>query len=56
MVVGWGMVQILASAFGSFEEFSFSFSFNPKSLVIAYAMGMIATYIVVIISACARAT
>ncbi|MHB8160576.1 MAG: ABC transporter permease [Thermoleophilia bacterium] len=51
MVVGWGMVQILASAFGSFEEFSFSFSFNPKSLVIAYALGMIATYIVVIISA-----
>ena len=51
MVVGWGMVQILASAFGSFEEFSFSFSFNFKSLVIAYAMGMIATYVVVIISA-----
>lgn len=51
IVVGWGMVQILASAFGSFEEFSFSFSFNPKSLVIAYAMGMIATYIVVVISA-----
>lgn len=51
MVVGWGMVQILASAFGSFEEFSFSFNFNPKSLVIAYSMGMIATYVVVIISA-----
>ncbi|MDO8736619.1 MAG: FtsX-like permease family protein [Thermoleophilia bacterium] len=51
VVVGWGMVQILASAFGSFEEFSFSFSFNVKSLVIAYSMGMIATYIIVIISA-----
>jgi len=51
VVVGWGMVQILASAFGSFEEFSFSFSFNVKSLVIAYAMGMIATYVVVFISA-----
>ena len=51
VLVGWGMVQVLASAFGSFEEFSFSFSFNVKSLVISYAMGMIATYIVVIISA-----
>ncbi len=51
MVVGWGMVQILSSAFGSFEEFSFSFSFNIKSLVIAYSMGMIATYLIVIISA-----
>lgn len=51
IVVGWGMVKILASAFGSFEEFSFSFSFNPKSLVISYAMGMIATFIIVIISA-----
>ncbi len=51
MVVGWGMVQILASAFGSFEEFSFSFSFNIKSLVIAYSLGMIATYVIVIISA-----
>lgn len=51
IVVGWGMVQILASAFGSFEEFSFSFSFNPKSLVIAYSMGMIATFVIVIISA-----
>lgn len=51
IVVGWGMVQILASAFGSFEEFSFSFSFNPKSLVISYAMGMIATFVIVIISA-----
>jgi putative ABC transport system permease protein len=51
IVVGWGMVQILASAFGSFEEFSFAFSFNPKSLVIAYSMGMISTFIVVVISA-----
>jgi len=51
IVVGWAMVQILASAFGSFEEFSFSFSFNFKSLLIAYSMGMIATYVVVIISA-----
>lgn len=51
MVVGWGMVQILASAFGSFEEFSFSFSFNVKSLAMSYAMGMIATYVIVVISA-----
>ena len=51
IVVGWGMVQILASAFGSFEEFSFSFNFNFKSLVTAYAMGMIATYVIVVISA-----
>jgi len=51
MVVGWGMVQILANAFGSFEEFSFSFNFNAKSLVISYALGMVATYLVVIISA-----
>lgn len=51
VVVGWGMVKILASAFGSFEEFSFSFSFNYKSLLISYAMGMIATYVVVFLSA-----
>jgi putative ABC transport system permease protein len=51
IVVGWGMVRVLAIAFGSFEEFSFSFSCSFKSLAIAYAMGMIATYVVVIISA-----
>ncbi|MCL4472941.1 MAG: FtsX-like permease family protein [Actinobacteria bacterium] len=51
IVVGWAMVQILASAFGSFEEFSFSFSFNIKSLIISYSMGMIATYVIVVISA-----
>ena len=51
IIVGWAMVQILASAFGSFQEFSFSFSFNIKSLIISYSIGMIATYVIVVISA-----
>lgn len=50
--VGWVMVRIMGSAFGSFDDnFSFAFAVSWKSLVIAYAMGMIATFVVVVISA-----
>lgn len=55
VVVGWAMVKIIACAFGNLgdaaEGFSISYSFSPRSMVIAYAMGMIATFVVVLISA-----
>jgi len=51
IVVGWVMVRIMASAFGSFDEFNIAFAVSWKSIVIAYAMGMIATFVVVVGSA-----
>ena len=48
--VGWGLARLLAVAFGQFD-FALSFSFSWRSVVTAYALGVVFTFIVVVISA-----
>ena len=52
MVVGLGMVRIMAVAFGQFgqSDFQLVYTFNWRSMVIAYTMGMVLTFAVVLIS------
>ncbi len=49
--VGWGMVKVMAKAFASMDAFTLAYHFNPKSLVISYAMGVVTTFVVVVTSA-----
>ena len=52
VVVGMLMVRIMAVAFGTaIEGLTISFSFRWQSLLLAYTLGMVVTYVVVIISA-----
>ena len=52
VVVGLVMVRIMAAAFGAaVEGLTISFSFRWQSLVLAYTLGMVVTYVVVILSA-----
>lgn len=52
VVVGLLMVRIMAVAFGTaIEGLTISFSFRWQSLLLAYTLGMVVTYVVVIISA-----
>ncbi|MHB0977468.1 MAG: FtsX-like permease family protein [Candidatus Aquicultorales bacterium] len=48
--VGWAMVKVLAKAFGNFS-LQLVYHFDIKSFVIAYAMGVITTFVVVFLSA-----
>ncbi len=49
VVVGWGMVRIMAQGLQEFD-FSLTYTFNWRSLVIAYTMGMVVTFAVVLIA------
>ncbi|MBI4282734.1 MAG: FtsX-like permease family protein [Chloroflexi bacterium] len=49
VVVGWGMVRIMAVAFGQMD-FDLTYTFNWRSVLIAYTMGMAFTFVVVLIS------
>ncbi len=49
VVVGWGMAKIMAFAFREFD-FKLVYSFNWRSLVIAYTMGMVLTFAIVLLS------
>ena len=54
IVVGVVLVGTLASAFGAVDElgdFKIVFSFRWQSLVLSYTLGMVVTYLVVILSA-----
>jgi putative ABC transport system permease protein len=50
IVIGWAMVQIMALALGQMD-FELVYDFNPRSLVIAYTMGVLLTLVVVALSA-----
>jgi putative ABC transport system permease protein len=52
LVVGWGMVRVMAAAFGTMAEsgFELTYYFNWRSLVIAYTLGMVFTFAIVLIS------
>ena len=52
VVVGLLMVRIMAAAFGTaVEGLTISFSFRWQSLLLAYTLGMVVTYVVVVVSA-----
>lgn len=50
IAVGWGIVKVMAKAFGS-ENLELWFHFDIKSIIIAYAIGVVSTFIIVIFSA-----
>lgn len=49
VAIGWGMVRVIAAAFGQFG-LDIQFAFNWRSLIIAYTLGMAITFVVVLIS------
>jgi len=49
VAVGWGMVRIMAVAFGS-VDLQLSFMFSWRSVVIAYTLGVVFTFVVVLVS------
>lgn len=49
--VGWAMVRVMSGAFGQVDDFSLAFTVDWRSLVVAYAMGLTATFVVVVVSA-----
>jgi putative ABC transport system permease protein len=51
IVVAYGMVLALASAFGQMADFSIAYSVKPTSVVIAYAIGVLLTFVVAAVSA-----
>jgi putative ABC transport system permease protein len=52
VVVGWGMVRIMAAAFADVSDGAFElvYYFNWRSLLLAYLLGMVFTFMVVLIS------
>ena len=50
LVVGWGMVQVMAAAFGEMD-FEIIYHFSLSNLVIAYTLGVLITLAVVAVSA-----
>jgi putative ABC transport system permease protein len=51
VAVAYGMVIAISSAFGSLGDFEIRYSVKPVSLFIAYAIGMLLTFAVVVFSA-----
>jgi putative ABC transport system permease protein len=49
--VAYGMVLVMASAFGSLADIKISYSVKPASLVVGYAIGVLLTLVVVTVSA-----
>ncbi len=49
VLVGWGMVRIIAVAVGD-VDIDLTFAFNWRSVVMAYTLGMVLTFAVVLIS------
>lgn len=51
--VGWAMVQFISRAFNQFDDFGLkiSFAFSPENVVIAFTMGMVLTFLIVLFSA-----
>jgi len=49
VAAGWGMVRIIAIAFGQ-VDLELTFAFNWRSVVIAYTLGTVLTFVLVIIA------
>jgi putative ABC transport system permease protein len=51
--LGWVMVEAIGAAFGRFGgpgEFNVAFAFEPKSVAIAFLMGMVLTFLIVLVA------
>ena len=52
--VGWAMVKVIGAAFGRFDdlggEFNVVFAFEPRSVAIAFLMGMVLTFLIVLVA------
>jgi putative ABC transport system permease protein len=53
--VGWAMVKVIEAAISRFDglgggEFDIAFAFEPKSVALAFLMGMVLTFFIVLIS------
>src|SRR5215207_2587202 len=50
--VGWVMVRVIGEAFAQIDEFDFHIAFatSPENVVIAFALGMVLTFLIVLIS------
>jgi putative ABC transport system permease protein len=50
--VGWVMVKVIGAAFAQFDEFSFQIAFatSPENVIIAFALGMVLTFLIVLLS------
>jgi putative ABC transport system permease protein len=51
VAVAYGMVLVIAGAFSGFGDFRISYSVRPTSVVLAYAIGVLLTLVVVVFSA-----
>jgi putative ABC transport system permease protein len=51
VAVAYGMVLAIASAFASQVDFDITFSVKAASIVVAYALGVLLTFVVVVVSA-----
>src|SRR5215208_2479208 len=50
--VGWVMVRVIGKAFAQFDEFGFQIAFatSPENVIIAFSLGMVLTFLIVLIS------
>lgn len=52
--VGWAMVKVIGVAFAGFEEaggqFEVAFAFAPKSILLAFTLGMVLTFLIVLVA------
>ncbi len=48
--IGWAMVRIIGAAATRIDEFEISFAAKPHNVVMAFAMGMVLTYLVVLLA------
>jgi putative ABC transport system permease protein len=51
VAVAYGMVLVMAGAFSATSDFHIAYSVNPRSILVAYAIGVLLTFIVVGVSA-----
>ncbi|MGF1473355.1 MAG: ABC transporter permease [Rubrobacteraceae bacterium] len=53
VVVGWAMVRAISQAFAQFDDFGLDiiFTFSPENMVIAFTLGMVLTFLIVVVSA-----
>ena len=49
VAAGWGMIRIIAVAFGQ-VDLELTFAFSWRSVIVAYTMGIVLTFVVVLIS------
>src|SRR5215216_1464092 len=50
--VGWIMVRFIGASISSGNDFSIAFSTSPQNILLAFCMGMVLTFAVVLISSC----